>query len=186
MPRLIWVFTGQACHFVGFDMLWLISDAKEFQCPICFLYSLPLLPTATKTKCTPLKTKKCVSKEKDVPFQSDNNTYPQHLNELNQYSKRQNKTICQRITQGSKNPLVYLYLRVPHAAGWFANVICNKHIWWCRTSDSFKDFSVLLHVIFLFHIICMTVISSCGSIKKQKHNQSDFFFYNVTWNVRHH
>ena len=24
MPRLIWVFTGRACHFVGFGMKWLI------------------------------------------------------------------------------------------------------------------------------------------------------------------
>ena len=32
MPRLIWVFAGSTCHFVGFVMIWLI---------VVFIYYIP-------------------------------------------------------------------------------------------------------------------------------------------------
>ena len=32
MPRLIWVFTGRTCHFVGFVMSWPIAVSSETLC----------------------------------------------------------------------------------------------------------------------------------------------------------
>ena len=37
MPRLIWVFAGRTCHFVGFVTMWLISEISLLQDIFMFL-----------------------------------------------------------------------------------------------------------------------------------------------------
>ena len=36
MPRLIWGFAGHTCHFVGFDMRWLIFSSQFYGPAACF------------------------------------------------------------------------------------------------------------------------------------------------------
>ena len=46
MPRLIWVFAGRICHFVGFVMMWL---KWHFKRRVCFYSSLKNKRLLTKT-----------------------------------------------------------------------------------------------------------------------------------------